>query len=582
MKANKYCKAYLLPAIIIFVLSCTRSKFLEYDPQGYLSEEQLNTPEAVEKICNAAYATLAAGHWSAPYMSQWMWDDVRSDDAYKGGGGTNDQGQWNLWEGYKYGTPEVNGPDQMWFNLFECIQRTNIALKGLNQLEESTFPLKKERIAEMRFLRGLFYSRLKVLFKYFPYLDETMDNEAIRNVSNRELSDQELWERIDNDFDFASNNLPGTQSQVGRPNKFAAIAMLARTRLFRAYVQDENNQVSSINNSLLEDVVRLTSEVITSGVYELHDDIRKNFLWDFDNGIESIFAVQYSISDGTPFGNTNMERALNYNTSSRYGCCSFHQPSQNLVNAFRTDPATGLPLFDNYNDAPMIEPEDFQENTFDPRLDHTIGIPGHPFKYDPDFIYSTGWVRDPTSYGPFSPMRETQKPDCPCLTVSIGYAYNTDSKNLDVIRFDDVLLNKAEALIQLGREAEALPIINQVRERAGQSVEYLKMKNGDPISNYKIDLYKPGVNCTWTKEFAFKALQWERRLEFAMEGSRFSDLVRWGIAEQTLNKYLQKEKEYRKYLIEAEFTRGRDEYLPIPQQQINLSGGLYQQNVGYH
>ncbi len=582
MKATKYRNTYLLLSIIILISGCTRSKFLEFTPMGTLSEEQLNTPEAVEKLCNAAYATLAAGHWSAPYMSQWMWDDVRSDDAYKGGGGTNDQGQWNLWEGYKYGTPEVNGPDAMWFNLYQCIHRTNIALRGLNQLEESTFPLKIERTAEMRLLRGIYYLRLKVLFRYIPYLDETLTNEDIKEVSNRALSDEELWIRIDNDFDFAGNNLPVTQSEAGRPNRFAAKALLARTRLFRAYVQDENNQVSSINTSLLEDVVRLTDEVIASGQYDLYDDIRKNFLWDFDNGIESIFAVQYSLSDGTPFGNTNMERALNYNTSSRYGCCSFHQPSQNLVNSFRTDPATGLPMFDGYNEVAMVEPEHFQNNTFDPRLDHTIGIPGHPFKYEPDFVYNVGWVRDPNTYGPFSPMRETQKPDCACLTVSIGYAYNTDSKNLDIVRFDDVLLNKAEALIQLGREADALPIINQIRNRAKNSVDYLKTNTGDPISNYKIELYVPGVNATWTKDFALKALQWERRLEFAMEGSRFSDLVRWGIAEQTLNKYLQKEKQHRAYLTEAEFTRGRDEYLPIPQQQINLSGGLYQQNVGYH
>lgn len=582
MKTNKINIVCWVLAVIVIFSACTRSKFLEYTPQGYLSEEQLNTPEAVEKICNAAYAGLAAGHWSAPYMSQWMWDDVRSDDAYKGGGGTNDQGQWNLWEGYRYGTPEVAGPDAIWFALYQCIQRTNTALKGLQQVEESQFPMKTERIAEMRFLRGIFYSRLKVLFKFIPYLDENMDNETIRTVSNRDLSDQELWGRIDSDFDFASKNLPGTQSQLGRPTKFAAIAMLARTKLFRAYVQNENHQVVSIDNAMLEEVVRLTDEVINSGLYELFDDIRKNFLWDYDNGVESIFAVQYSIADGTPFGNTNMERALNYNTSARYGCCSFHQPSQNLVNAFRTNSGTGLPMFDDFNETPMIEPEDFQTNSFDPRLDHTIGIPGHPFKYEPDFIYNIGWVRDPTSYGPFSPMRETQKPDCACLTVSIGYAYNTDSKNMDVVRYDDVLLNKAEALIQLGREMEALPIINRIRERAQNSTDFLKMSNGDPISNYKIALYQPGVNCIWDKDFAFKALQWERRLEFAMEGSRFADLVRWGIAEPTLNKYLQKEKEYRKYLVEAQFTSGRDEYLPIPQRQIDLSEGIYQQNVGYN
>src|SRR5690606_8063641 len=126
-----------------------------------------------------------------------------------------------------------------------------------------------------------------------------------------------------------------------------------------------------------------------------------------------------------------------------------------------------------------------------------------------------------------------------------------------------------------------LPLINRVRGRALNSTGNLKMSNGDPISNYNIETYQPGVNCTWTKDFAFKALQWERRMEFAMEGSRFADLVRWGIAEETLNPYLQKEKTYRLYLSEAQFTSGRDEYLPIPQRQIDLSGGLYEQNVGY-
>lgn len=578
---KKYPYNILLLLVILFSWGCKDVKFLDYTPSGSLSEEQLNTPEAVEKLCNAAYATLAAGHWSAPYMSQWMWGDVRSDDAYKGGGGTNDQGQWNLWEGFKYGTPDVAGPDAMWFNLYECIQRTNAALRGLAQLNESDYPEKTERTAEMRLLRGIYYFKLKTLFKYIPFIDETMDNDAITKTSNRDLSDQELWEKIADDFKFAGDNLPESQAQIGRANKYAALALLARTRLFQAYEQDDNNQVVQINTSWLEEVVRLTDQVILPGKYRLFDDIRKNFLWDFDNGIESIFAVQYSIDDGTPFGNTDMERAINYNTSSQYGCCSFHQPSQNLVNAFKTDPKSGLPLFDTFNDDPMINPEDFQSNTVDPRLDHTVGIPGHPFKYDPDFIYSEGWVRDPGSYGPFSPMREAQKPDCSCLTVSIGYAYNTDSKNIDVVRYDEVLLMKAEALIQLNRQDEALPIINKIRERAQNSLEFLKTKNGDPISNYAISLYKPGENCNWTKDFAFKALQWERRLEFAMEGMRFSDLVRWGIAADVMNKYLDKEKEYRKYLSEAKFTKGRDEYLPVSQQQIDLSDGLYVQNVGY-
>lgn len=579
-----YISLIILICIVPILWNCKDSKFLDYNPKGSLSEDQLNTPEGVEKLCNAAYATLAAGQWRAPYMSQWMWGSVRSDDAYKGGGGTNDQGQWNLFEGFTYGTAQDQswaGPDKMWFDLYRCVQRTNAALQGLGRLEESEFDLKKMRIAEMRFLRGLYFFKLKTLFKYIPYIDETMSVEDVRKLSNRELSDQELWEKIAGDFEFAVENLPGIQEQIGRVNKFAAISYLAKTRLFQAYEQNDNHEVININSGLLNEVVRLTDEVINSGNYGLFDDIRKNFLWEFENGIESIFAVQYSIDDGSPMGNINMEEALNYNTSSRYGCCSFHQPSQNMVNAFKTNAETGLPLFQSFNQTPMINPEDFWNNTVDPRLDHTVGIPGHPFKYDPNFIYSVGWVRDPDTYGPFSPMRSVQHPDCPCKTVAKGYAYDTDSKNLDVVRFDEVLLWKAEALIQLGRQDDALPIINLIRERTKNSKGYLNMADGSPISKYKIELYIPGDNCEWTQDFAFNALMWERRLEFAMEGKRMSDLVRWGIASEVLNKYFEKEKQYRVHLEEARFTKGKHEYLPIPQQQINLSKGIYVQNTGY-
>ena len=82
-------------------------------------------------------------------------------------------------------------------------------------------------------------------------------------------------------------------------------------------------------------------------------------------------------------------------------------------------------------------------------------------------------------------------------------------------------------------------------------------------SNFKIDTYQPGVNCTWTKDFARQALRWERRLEFAMEGNRFFDLVRWGIADTYLNAYFQTEKARVKYLKDGHFTKNRDEYLSL-------------------
>jgi hypothetical protein len=152
------------------------------------------------------------------------------------------------------------------------------------------------------------------------------------------------------------------------------------------------------------------------------------------------------------------------------------------------------------------------------------------------------------------------------------------AKNYDIIRYDDVLLMQAEAYIELGQQANALPLINLVRARAAASTGRLKKANGTFASNYKVLPYSAAG---WTQDYARKALQWERRLEFATEGARFFDLVRWGIAAQTLNAYIAVEKTRRPYLATAVFTAGRDEYLPIPQSEITFTNGLYKQNPGY-
>jgi hypothetical protein len=155
------------------------------------------------------------------------------------------------------------------------------------------------------------------------------------------------------------------------------------------------------------------------------------------------------------------------------------------------------------------------------------------------------------------------------------------SKNIDVIRYADVLLWQAEAYIQLGQPNAALPLINMLRTRAANSESRLAYSDGTYPSNYRISTYQPGVNCTWTQDYAFQALQFERRMEFGMEGARFFDLVRWGIAATTLNNFVSVEKTRYNFLANAQFTQGRDEYLPIPQNEINLTHGLYQQNAGW-
>jgi hypothetical protein len=362
---------------------------------------------------------------------------------------------------------------------------------------------------------------------------------------------------------------------VARANKFAAAAYLAKTRLYQAYEQDENFNVININTTRLQEVVDMCDVVITSGIYDLFDNFGKNFTYGYDNTVESIFAIQFSKDDGTVSGKIDLLHMGDYSMAPGYGCCHANVPTQNLVNAFKTD-ANGLPMFNTYNDSDMSDPEDFQTNTVDPRLDHTVGIPTHPFKYDLTFVYDYSWARTPSVYGYFASMKQTQLPTSPSFK-NIGFIGS--SKNWDILKYDDVLLMKAEALIELGQQNAALPIINEIRTRAANT-DWLKYTDGTTFSNYRISTYQDGVNINWTKDNARIALQWERRLEFAGESSRFHDLVRWGIASETVNNYFLEEKTKRTYLNGAAFTDGKNEYFPIPYSQIILSKGLYEQNSG--
>ncbi|HLA52230.1 MAG TPA: RagB/SusD family nutrient uptake outer membrane protein [Flavitalea sp.] len=561
--------------ILTATVSC--KKFLDQTPQGAIDSEKLNTPENIDKLVVAAYSALGNEMIHTSY-SLWPWGSMRSGDAYKGGDGPGDNSEWHDYETFVTNRTSNSRTDLMWAQCYNAIRRVNEALERIDAVDASVYPDKVLRTAEMRFLRGHFYFMLKILFKYVPYIDETIDQKAYGTVSNRQFTNDELWSKIADEFRFAIDNLPDEQSEIGRPLKSTAQAYLAKTLLYKAYRQDEDNSVTGIDPGDLNDVVSLADEVIGSGKYDLAADFSENFQGSTENGKESVFAIQYSRDDGTPFGRINMGQALVYPMNQEFGCCWQHIPSQNLVNAFKTD-ANGLPMFEHYDDIDVTEGDDFIVNTFDPRLDHTVAIPGHPWKYKPDFIYQESWARAPAIYGYYTTLKGTVAPDDP--TFQKIPPFMSSSSNWQLIRFADVLLWKAEALIELGRKDEALPLINQVRQRAVNSTGRLKQMNGNYTSTYKIELYEQGVNTDWTEDEARQALEWERRLEFAMEGSRFFDLVRWGIAAEYLNHYFSTESSKRTYLQTASFQKGRDEYLPIPLNQINYSKGLYTQNTNW-
>jgi hypothetical protein len=566
---NRNIIAFITAGLIVFS-SC--KKVLDYSPTGVLSSSDLTSTTAAEGLVTAAYAAIGNGDMIGPIYSNWAYGSVRSDDAYKGGGGTGDVGEVDALEHYNLVTPTMGAfVTRTWQNLFKSIARANVALRAVSVFSEAAFPQKTKRLAELRFLRAHSYFTLKLLYKNIPIFDENMTNEEILKVSN-DLGNDESWNKIAADFQFAIDNLPATQPELARANKLAAQAYLAKLRLYQAYEQNATHQVTSIKASRLQEVVTLTQAVISSGRYSLAADIADNFLPETENGPESVFAIQFTINDGTTAGRLSYEDGLNYpHGAPQYGCCGFHAASQNLVNAHTTD-ANGLPNFNTFNNSNA----DLNTVTVDPRLDHTVGIDGHPYKYDNTKPFSNSWVRDAGVYGNFHTMRFQQ------LATSSSYfkqgPFMGTAKNYDILRYDDVLLMQAEAYIELGQQANALPLINQVRARAAASTARLKKANGAFPSNYNT---KPYNAAGWTQDYARKALQWERRLEFATEGARFFDLVRWGIAAQTLNGYVAVEKTRRPFLATAVFTPGRDEYLPIPQSEITFTNGLYKQNPGY-
>jgi hypothetical protein len=561
-------KIFYIAGIALLIMTVSCSDFLDNDPRGVLSEEELVNAETIEGFMTSAYSALGNDHYDAPF-SLWPYGNVRSDDAYKGGSGTNDIQDFHFFEVSNNIRPDFGELDAFWYNSYVGISRANKALRALEQISAEEYPLKDARIAEMKFIRGHFYFMLKVMFRNIPYITEDVAIEDYDTISNRALDNEQLWEAIAKDFEAAAAGLPAMQSQKGRANQSAAYAYLAKVRLYQAYTQDENYNVTGVDQNHMQQVVAATNNVVGAS---LEPDFANNFLpGSYENGPESVFSIQFSQDDGTLYGRLNYSDVLS--TPQGLGCCDFHKPSQNLVNAFKTG-ANGLPQLDTYNQDDL----DYQQlstYTVDPRLYHTVAIPGLPYKYDEEYTYVEAWVRSPSTYGYFASLKENVSPNCGCV-VNIDPFYG-NSKNRIQIRYADVLLMRAEALIELGQQGEALALVNQVRTRAANSTALISGYE----SNTSVSPYIDGTNCTWTQNFARKALRFERRLELAMEGNRFFDLVRWGVADEVLNDYYSEEKTKRAYYSDAFFDKNKEEYCPIPLTQINFSQGVYQQNPGY-
>lgn len=577
-------------ALAGLALSACSDDFLENKPQGSLSDGNMNDPSAVDLLVNGAYATFGCRYADSndPHLfpvTNWSYGEVRADNAYKGGGGETD-----LWEIHDIETSRIqpnNGfLDGKWFNVYCGISRCNSAIRALRKVDESQNKNKASRIAEARVIRDHWYFELVRLFNRIPYMDIDLPENDYTSVRNDEFTRDEHLDRIANDLLEAANDLPDSQSEIGRINRRIALAYAAKVKLYQAYEQDpQTNAVTGINRTLLQEVVDLINGI--QG-YDLLADFQQLDLLEYENGPESVFAIQFSKDDGSSgVGRINWSMLLNSMTGP--GCPwqgdGFFLPSQDLINAYQTD-ADGLPVFD-YQNRPDYGKVVFDSNggyslgntdgNVDPRLDFITGRPTIRYKTFEERACGL-WVRNSDVYGYNNTKRFWLSPES--KDAEQGWPWGASALNWQIIRYADLLLYKAEALIELGGNGleEARTLINRVRARAMNS-SYVKDFD-DPskdAANYKIGLY-PAAG--WTQDYARQALRTEMRLEKAMEGERFFDLVRWGIAKETMNNFFAAEKDNRIYYQNVSFETG-EEYFPIPVAQYNFSGGIYVQNPGY-
>lgn len=595
-------------ASLVLVIACGKG-FLDKKPLGAFNPDQLVNQPGIEGLLVGAYHMVggqggaAENSWGSA-ASNWVFGSVAADDSYKGST-PSDQGDIVPIETWAYNS---NNPyfNQKWEAVYDGAQRANDVLRFLAKDTTTPATARKTMSAEARFLRGHFHFEAKKIWNNVPYVDETITAKTKNtNVPNIDASGNfiDIWPKIEADFQYAIDNLPDEQPQIGRANKSAAIAYLAKALLY----QHKYTAAKAQLDKLISAQYGGTGNGQTAGglPYALVN-FEDNFNAATDNSAESVFAYQASVNDGSGT-NGNYGDNLNFpNSAGPGGCCGFNNPSISLANAYKTG-SDGLPLFDTYNSAPNVSnPTSPYTGPLDPRIDWTIGRPGIPF-FDWGPTPVNTWIRDPGTDGYFSPKKnvyaKAQQDILSSKETSFWGPTQMDANNVNLIRFSDVLLWAAECEIEVGSPERARELVNYVRNRAADPTGWVYKNSVYDASagkyvtrttaadNYKINPYPAGAFTD--KTYARKAIMFERRLELAMEGQRFFDLARWDnntgtIMAPTLNAYATAEKNRPTIFAinkSATFTPKKNEYYPIPLTQIDIENATgtinLKQNIGY-
>ena len=578
----------LFSTIVFLTMNSCGEDFLYKEPQGVVSTESLNTLEGVNLLLIGTYSLLdgggaiagwPGGHAYASSIRNWVWDTA-SDDAYKGTASGDFETAGEVERYIAQPTNELIA--QKWYTMYDGVSRSNDALRALaiasNNISATDIQLLE---GQARFLRGFFHFRVQRMHFQVPYISEDIVSPEL--VAN----DRPIWDDIEADLQFAIDNLPDAfAGEPGRATKWAAMAV-------KAYVHLHQQEYAAAKP--------LLDNIINSGRYDLVDNYTDNYKASTENNIESLWEIQTAVNDGTNRGyNGNPDSwVTNPLNPTLPTCCAMYQPSQDLVNAFRTD-ANGLPLLGiggpkyNYNNMAndMSIPSDLpfipETGNLDPRLDHTVGRRGIPY-LDWGVHYGASYIRSQANGGPYYTKKQMFSKAERSFSSHKSFARATSINNR-TYRFSHILLWRAEVAVEEGDLTTAVQLVNRVRRRASNQLVMGKVNNTtfesgyvldiddtQPAANYLIGEYTSFPDQTYARE----AVRMELRLETALEGNRFFDLRRWGILDQVIPAYIKNEQMFRSVMTGATFDLDRNDHWPIPQTQVDIQRGVLIQDPAY-
>lgn len=565
-------KKILITTLFLAGITLSCSKF-EIKPKGQANIDQLTNKAGINSLLIGVYACTdgtminnAVAAWASS-VSNWVWGSVASDDARKGSS-MGDQSPINPIE-YFYVDASNTYVSHRWNSYFEAITRANEVLRTLPKVTDMSDAEKAEAEAQAKFLRAHFYFYLTVVYNKVPYIDE--NTEAPGAVPN----DHAVWPEMEADLKFAVDNLPTSWGDRGRVTQWAAKTYLAKVYMFQ---------------KKFDLALPLLKDVYDNGGFTLMDSYEKNYRIAYNNNEESIWEIQYAVNDGaagSPNANWGDGLVFPHGTAGLGIQGAFYQATHNFVSAFRVD-NNGIPLLDDVYSVDDILPYSktgasvLYTNPVDPRLDHTVGRPGVPF-LDYGVVHGgDSWVVDAVNMGPYNYKKNMFLKSEASSATTTGWMTGLNPNNFRVFKLSHVILWLAECEAEVGTLDNATTLVNLIRNRAKNS-EVVTFENGTPAANYKVEPY-PGIFPS--KEYALNAVRTEMRLEFGMEGMRFFDLVRWGIADEIMNRYITVEGSVMPPISGMSFTKGKHEIWPIPLLQIDLSDkidgqSVLSQNPGY-